>query len=399
MMIKRLAGLMAAGALLWVVLAPSAEATTIWTARMGTYGVATLRPGTTERLSFSFKHFRASAGYVVTLRRGTCRSAGSLVLGTRVTTTSLGSATRTLTLTTAQKRLAVLPLAIRFGTKCASFATPSPSPTPSPTPGGGLSAIKHVFVIVMENEEATSIIGNSAAPYINSLAASYGLATNYTAVAHPSEPNYLALWSGSTQGVTDDGVHNFGTGLTLADQIEAAGRAWHVAAQNVPLPCYTGASASGGPDGPGSYARKHEPAISWTSVAGNPARCAGITDFSHFDPDLGAYWFIAPNLCNDMHDCSIATGDAFLASFLPRILGSAAYADGGLVVLTWDEGSSGSGGGGRVATIVISPLGKPGYASATAHTHYSLVRTIEDAWGMPCLANACSANTLAEFFR
>jgi len=255
----------------------------------------------------------------------------------------------------------------------------------------------HVFVILMENEESTSIIGNSSAPYINDLASRYGLATNATAVSHPSEPNYLAIWSGSTQGVTDDGVYNFSSGSTIADQIEASGRSWHMAAQNVPLGCYTGATASGGEDGAGTYARKHEPAISWTSVSGHPTRCARITDFSHFDPTLGNFWFITPNLCNDMHDCSIATGDTFLKGFMPKILSSSVFASS-LVVLTWDEGSTSLGGGGRIATVVISPLGKPAYRSATAHDHYSLLRTVEAAWGLPCLANACTANDLREFF-
>jgi hypothetical protein len=276
---------------------------------------------------------------------------------------------------------------------------PTLTPTPTPPPPAVVPTFKHVYTIVMENEEATSIIGNASAPYINGLAHTYGLATNYTAVSHPSEPNYLALWSGSTQGVTDDGVYNFGSGTTLADQIETAGRSWHVAAQNVPLGCSTAATASGGEDGPGNYARKHEPAISWTSVSGNPVRCANITDFSHFDPNVGNYWFIAPNLCNDMHDCSIATGDAYLATFIPKILTSAAFADGGVLFLTWDEGSSGTGGGGKIVTIIVSPLGKPAFSSATAHTHYSLVRTVEDSWAMPCLANACTANSLAEFFK
>lgn len=397
-MSRRLISLLAATTLLLAVVVPSAVATSTWTARMGSYGVATLRVGSPDRLSLSVKGFRASATYVVTLRRGGCRSDGTLVLAARVTTSGLGSAARTLTLTSAQKRLATLPLAIRFGSKCASFSAPTPSPRPTPT-GGGLARLKHVFVVVMENEEASSIIGNPAAPYINNLAATHGLATDYTAVAHPSEPNYLALWSGSTQGVTDDGIYNFSAGVTLGDQIEASGRAWHVAAQNVPQSCYTGATASGGEDGSGTYARKHEPAISWTSVARNPTRCANIVDFTQFDPDLGNYWFIVPNLCNDMHDCSIATGDAFLARFLPKILASAAYADGGLIVLTWDEGSSRTGGGGKVATIVLSPLGKAGFSSAITHSHYSVVRTIEDAWSMPCLAHACGANNLSEFFR
>jgi hypothetical protein len=276
--------------------------------------------------------------------------------------------------------------------------TAGPAPSPSPAPAPTLPALGHVFLIVMENKEAGSIIGSGQAPYINSLAARYGLATNYVAVAHPSEPNYLALWSGSTQGVTDDAVHDFSTGRTLADQLEAHGRAWHVAAQNVPLGCYTGATASGGEDGPGTYARKHEPAVSWRSVSGSRDRCARITDFSHFDPNLGDLWLIVPNLCNDMHDCSIATGDRFLRSFLPTILRSAAFADG-VVFLTFDEGTSGAGGGGKVATLVISPLAKPRFTSAVRHTHYSLLRTIEAAWGLPCLANACAANDLREFFR
>jgi hypothetical protein len=276
--------------------------------------------------------------------------------------------------------------------------TPPPTTAPTATPPG-VPNFSHVFVVLMENEESTSIIGNSSAPYINGLASQYGYTTNYTAVSHPSEPNYLALWSGSTQGVTDDGVYNFGTGTTLGDQIEAAGKSWHVAAQNVPVTsCYTGATASGGPDGTGTYARKHEPAISWTSVSANATRCARITDFSHFDPNLGNFWFIAPNLCNDMHDCSIATGDSFLKGWLPTILNSAAFSNG-VVFLTWDEGSTNTGGGGKVVTVVISPLARNGFTSSTAHTHYSLLHTIETSWGLPCLANACSANDLREFFR
>ena len=278
-------------------------------------------------------------------------------------------------------------------------ATPAPTPTAAPTATPPpVPSFGHVFVILMENEESTSIIGNASAPYINGLATQYGLATNYTAVAHPSEPNYLALWSGSTQGVTDDAVYNFATGTTLADQLDAAGKSWNVAAQNVPVTsCYTGATASGGPDGTGTYARKHEPAISWTSVSGNATRCARITDFSHFDPNLGSFWFIVPNLCNDMHDCSIATGDTFLKNWLPTILNSSAFANG-VVYLTFDEGSTNTGGGGKVATIVISPLARAAFTSATAHSHYSLLHTIQDAWGMTCLANTCSANDLREFF-
>jgi hypothetical protein len=271
-------------------------------------------------------------------------------------------------------------------------------PPTSSAPAGPWPAIGHIYEIVLENEEASSIIGSPAAPYINGLANQYGLATNGTAVAHPSLPNYLALWSGSTQGVRDDKVHDFSTGTTLADQIDMSARSWHVAAENVPLGCYLGASASDGEDGSGDYARKHEPAISWTSVSTNADRCAAITDFSHFDPAVGNFWFIVPNLCHDMHDCSVASGDAWLKGFLPRILGSASFASDGLVILTFDEGASDLGGGGRVATILMSPRARQGFVSSTNHTHFSVLHTIEALWGMPCLAQSCSADTLREFF-
>jgi hypothetical protein len=288
--------------------------------------------------------------------------------------------------------------------RVAATATPRPKParTPAPTPAPPRAAawpkIGHIYEIVLENHEVGSIIGNGSAPYINGLARQFGLATNYTAVSHPSLPNYLALWSGSTQGVTDDAVHDFTKVPTLADQISASGRSWHVAAENVPLGCFTGAKSSDGADGSGTYVRKHEPAISWTSVSTSPKRCAQITNFGHFSPGLGNFWFIAPNLCHDMHDCSVATGDAWLKGFLPKILGSTAFQANGLILLTFDEGSTGSGGGGKVATIVISPKARTAFSSGKAHNHYSLVRTIEALWGMPCMAKSCSANTLREFF-
>ena len=273
-------------------------------------------------------------------------------------------------------------------------ATPTRAPTAAPR---GLPAFRHVYVVVMENEESTSIVGNANAPFINSLVARYGLATNYVAVDHPSEPNYIALFSGATHGVTDDGVYDL-SGKNLADQIEARGRDWRVYAQNLPdTPCFTGSSTSGGPDGNGKYARKHNPAISFKDISGNPARCAKIQNFSHFNPAAADYELIVPNLCNDMHDCSVKTGDTFLKGFLPRILGSSAMS-GSVIFLTWDEGSSGVGGGGKVATVVIGPGVPAGFTSGTRYTHYSLVRTIENAWGLGCLASACNANDLRAFW-
>ncbi|HEX8939336.1 MAG TPA: alkaline phosphatase family protein [Candidatus Limnocylindrales bacterium] len=270
--------------------------------------------------------------------------------------------------------------------------------TPARTaPPGGLPAFGHIYLIVMENHEYGSIVGSGAAPYINGLIHGYGLAAAYDAVAHPSEPNYLALFSGSTQGVTDDGVYNLGAS-NLADQLEAHGRSWRIYAQNDGPGCYTGPTYTAGIDGPGTYARKHEPAISFTDISGSAARCSHVGPLAGFDPAAANFELIVPNMCNDMHDCSVATGDSFLRGFVPRITASPAFADS-VLFITWDEGSSGTGGGGHVATVVVSPHVAPGTVSALPHTHYSLLRTVEDAWGLGCLANACGANDMRELFR
>lgn len=155
----------------------------------------------------------------------------------------------------------------------------------------------------------------------------------------------------------DAALHRF-------DQIEAAGKTWSVFAENVPLNCYTGATAADGEDGPGTYARKHEPAISFPSIQTNSSRCARIADFTHFSPSAADFELIVPNLCHDMHDCSIQAGDSFLRGFVPKILQSAAWQQGGVLFIT-----------------------------------YSLLHTVENAWGLGCLQNTCAANDLREFFR
>jgi phosphatidylinositol-3-phosphatase len=247
----------------------------------------------------------------------------------------------------------------------------------------------------MENQEYGSIVGAVDAPYLNGLIAKFGLVTGMHAVTHPSEPNYIALVSGGTQGVHDDGVYNLDA-PSLFDQAEAAGRTWHVYAQGFPGDCSTVASTDEVPDGPGQsgdYARKHNPAISFTSISRNPSRCARITGFAGFDPAAANLELIVPNQRNDMHSSSVRTGDDFLRAFLPSILDSPAFA-GSLLIVTWDEGSSNDGGGGHIATIVATPEMAPGTRFDGSTTHYSVLRTIEDAWGMPPLGAAADASAI-----
>ncbi len=216
------------------------------------------------------------------------------------------------------------------------------------------------------------------------------------AVSHPSEPNYIALVAGGTQGVHDDGVYNLDA-PSVFDQVEAAGRTWHVYAQGYPGSCSTVASTGAVSDGPGQagdYARKHNPAISFTSISRNPSRCARITGLAGFDPAAADLELIVPNEVNDMHSASVATGDAFLRAFLPSILDSAAFKAGSLLIVTFDEGDTNAGGGGRIATLLATPGMAPGTRFDAPATHYSVLRTIEDAWGMPALGAAGDATAI-----
>ena len=277
-------------------------------------------------------------------------------------------------------------------------STPAAS-TGRASAAAAVPAFSHIYMIVMENREYGSIVGSSRAPYLNALIRRYGLATNYHAVAHPSEPNYLALFGGSTFGVHDDATHSLAA-RNLGDQLDAKGRTWHVYAQGLPSPCFTGAAARGGVDligMSGWYARKHEPAISFTDISRNAARCRRITHLTGFNPTAASFELIVPNMTNDMHDGTVLQGDRFLRSFVPRITSSSAFASS-LLVITWDEGSTSLGGGGRVATVVVSPRARAGYRSAVSHNHYSLLRTVENAWGLGCLNRSCTANDLREFF-
>lgn len=268
-------------------------------------------------------------------------------------------------------------------------------------PAGSTVAVRpysHVFLIVLENKSEQDILGSPSAPYLNSLIEQYGLANDYQGVAHPSQPNYLALFSGSTQDVFDDGVHDV-SAPSIADQLEAAGRTWRVFAEDLPAgPCFTGASATPGPDGQELYVRKHNPAVSFISISGSPDRCANIQPLAAFDPAAADFQLIVPNMCHTMHDCPVADGDGWLRDFVPSILGSSAWKDGGVLFITFDEGADKSRQN-ELPTLVIAPDSTPGFRSGVAHNHYSLLRTIQIGLGVPCLAESCHANTMGEFFR
>ena len=261
-------------------------------------------------------------------------------------------------------------------------------------------ATRPVILIVFENKSDKDVLGATDAPYLNSLIARGALGTDYQAVAHPSQPNYLALFSGSAQGVTDDRDHDL-RAPSLADQLEVAGRTWRIFAENYPADgCFTGATHDGGVDGAGQYVRKHNAAMSFTAISGSPTRCANIQPLSRFAPDAADFIWVLPNMCHVMHECPTADGDTWLKTFLPPVLDSPAFAPGGhgVVYITFDEGADKSRNN-EIVTLAIGPSVRAGMRSDVAHSHYSLLRTIETGLGLPCLAEACSANTLGEMFQ
>ena len=277
-------------------------------------------------------------------------------------------------------------------TASATDVVPEPS---APGVVGTVPTFDHVYVIVFENHEDTSIEGSSHAPVLNSLIAQYGVATTFSATQHPSQPNYLMLVSGSTQGVADDGPYEL-TGTNLFHQLTMAGRSWRTYAQGYPGNCFSGSQSpavADGPGLPGIYRRAHNPAISFTDVNNYRSECDKIDPLADFDPAAADFELIVPNSMNSMHDGSVDDGDSFLEAFLPEITNSPAFTNS-VVFITFDEGTTNLDGGGHVATIAIPSSGKAAWDPSTTYSHASILRTIEQGWSLPLLGNAGTASPI-----
>jgi hypothetical protein len=260
------------------------------------------------------------------------------------------------------------------------------------------TAAEHIVVILMENKEYAQIIGSADAPYLNRLARRNVLLTQEYAIAHPSLPNYLALTGGSTFGITSDCTDCNVSGRNIVDQLEANGISWKAYMQSMPEPCFKGAFAGTAPN---DYAKKHDPFMYFNDIRTDAARCKKIVPFTRFDGDLSRglprFAWITPNECNDMHSCPIATGDAWLKAWVPRII--PALGPNGVVMVLFDEGSSGAAccslgtGGGHVVAVIAGPGAKDSTRIGAAADHYSLLRLIEDEWGFRHLRNAADSTT------
>jgi len=298
--------------------------------------------------------------------------------------------------------------------------TPTPYPTAAPEVIATNQALaahhanKTVFLIVMENTNWSSIEGSDSAPYINKALlpmASYTREYYNPPGLHPSEPNYLWLEAGTNFGVENDAnpsANHQSTTMHLVTLLDQAGITWKSYQEDI-----TGATCP--LQHTGLYAPKHNPMVYFDDVTNTndpqSAYCiAHVRPYTELATDLqnntvARYNFISPNLCNDMHnktgcqsDDRVKNGDDWLAHEIPAILNSQAYQDGGVILITWDEGEGQHDG--PIGLIVLSPNAKGGgYSNAIHYTHSSTLRTLQEIFGVtPLLGNAANATDLSDLF-
>jgi len=274
---------------------------------------------------------------------------------------------------------------------------------------GAVNAQATIFTIVLENHDYAEIVGSSNAPYINSLIASYGLATNYKDTNHPSLPNYLHMISGDDQypGIFDvdpTQVPYFPAAQpNLGTQLEAASINWRSYQESMGTPCKLTAS--------GSFAPKHDPFLYFTDMQADPLCSQRNVDFGSFAADLASndyrYMWITPNLTSDGHDPStdpvkaLKTSDTWMSQHVPDILASDGYKNGGVLFITWDEAEGRNGDNAdQIPMIVVSTrIKSAGMTSNTAFTHSSYAATVEDLLSMPRLDKVKTAASLTEFLQ
>jgi len=278
--------------------------------------------------------------------------------------------------------------------------TPSPTlgPTPTPAPKPLIPNFEHIVLILFENKEFGSVIGNSRMPNYNKLAREYTLLTQYYAVTHPSLPNYIALMGGDTFGIDRNCKDCFINEPSLPDLVETSGRTWKTYQEDMPSPCFLGDQ--------GDYVQKHNPFVYFDPIRLDTTRCErSVVALSALQTDIEAdslpnFLFIKPNLCNDSHDCSLDISDAWLTNLLNQLVPALdATSESYAIFMLFEEGQGDHSccglpeeAGGRVPHVIYSPLAKNGFEDDTQYTHYSLLKTISEAWGLPYLGHAAEPN-------
>src|SRR3954449_12647003 len=273
---------------------------------------------------------------------------------------------------------------------------------------GNVPALNNIVLVVLENEDFSSIIGNPNMPFLNGLASSNAVATQYFASMHPSIGNYFMLTTGQTI-TNDDAFGGTVSADNIARELTSAGKSWRVYAENLPSTGYTGGDVY-------PYLKHHNPFAYFTDVIGTP-QAQNILSFSQFNSDvvsagLPNFALVVPNAQNDMHDCpagfatctladKAANTDAWLQTNLSPLINNSTFKANGVLVITFDESSGdNTNGGGRVATILLGAHVKQQFSSTTMYQHQSLLRLALQALGVGTFPGA-SANApgMGEFFQ
>jgi len=254
-------------------------------------------------------------------------------------------------------------------------ATPLPrsSVNQSPNP----PRVQHVVTVVLENTDYEEAL---AQPFLSQLARNGGLLTNYSAVTHPSQPNYFAMTAGNTFGASNDRVTL--NARHVGDLVEAKGGSWKAYAEQYRGQCDTGTQS-------GNYVRRHEPFISFQDVQANPARCQRIVNAAQLQVDVAQgtlpnYALYIPDLKNDGHDTGVGRADRWLASTFGPLLHDPRFRQNTLLMVTFDEGQRGN----HVYTVVSGDAVAPGSTSNAPYNHFSLLRTTEQVLGLGNLGQA-----------
>lgn len=281
---------------------------------------------------------------------------------------------------------------LRLLALCVVSGLPPAIANAAPVPVSG-----HVFLIVEENHSYSKVIGTGAMPYLNSLAAKYALATNYYANTHPSIGNYFMLTAGAIITNQDSSCSTIGNDNVVRHLI-AAGKTWKSYADSLPAVGYTGC-------GKGEYVKRHNPFAYFSDVA-NSSEKSNLVPFAQFSKDLAnnalpQFSFIVPNLLHDAHDGTLQQADAWLKSNVARLIASATFQKGGLLIIVFDESidSDHAHGGGHTAAVVIGPRVKHGYKSGAFYQHQNTLKTLLEALGVKTYPGAAAdASPMTDMF-
>ena len=319
-------------------------------------------------------------------RRRTERHAGSNGAGSRATRPGGAARRAGAAIAVALLVLALLRLGSTSALAAAGVPTGPPTgsngPSTNPPPGAWFDRI---FVVWFENKDRSEVLQN---PYFAALAKRGEILQNYYGVAHPSQPNYIALIGGNTF-VHDNGVHNI-SARNLTDSLEASGYTWKSYQEGLPRPCY--AQKKSGNSDAGFYVRTHNPFISFNDIREDPVRCARIVNADLLPGDVASgtlptFSFFAPNKNHDAHDQPLADAARWLRGFLEPKLADPRFTARTLIVVSFDEGADKDQDPKTqpLYTVLLGPMITPGTSDPTRYDHYSVLRTIESTLGLPSL--------------